>query len=74
MPSLMDPVVINQKTSPSDAVCAGPLDSAGTLPVPAACVPWQELQFTAYSFDPATTAVRCPAYGFFSRTLDAGAS
>ena len=66
-------MVINQKTSPSDADCAGPLDSGGTLPLPAARLPWQELHFVAYSLYPAATAVRCCPYGFFSRTLDEGA-
>ena len=34
MPSPGDPVVTNQKTSPSEADCAGPLARAGTLPLP----------------------------------------
>ena len=34
MPLLTDPVVMNQKTSPSDADCVGPWDNAGMFPVP----------------------------------------
>ena len=47
MPLLTDPVVMNQKTSPSDADCVGPWDNAGTLPVPRPLTPWQEPQFAA---------------------------
>jgi hypothetical protein len=39
MPLLIDPVVINQKTSPSDAVCVGPSDNAGIFPVPRPAIP-----------------------------------
>ena len=44
MPLLIDPVVMNQNTSPSDADWVGPFDNAGTLPVPRPLTPWQELQ------------------------------
>jgi hypothetical protein len=73
MPLSAAPVVINQKTSPSDADCVGPSESGGMLPVPRPLIPWQEPQFVVYNLDPAATAVDCPAYGFFICTLDAGA-
>ena len=66
IPLLTDPVVINQKTSPSGADCVAPWDRAGMFPVPRPLIPWHEPQFIAYSFDPAATAAVCPAYGFFS--------
>jgi len=66
MPLLTDPVVMNQKTSPSDADWVGPFDNAGTLPAPRPLTPWQEPQFAAKSLDPATTSACCPAYGFFN--------
>src|ERR1700687_1537828 len=39
MPLLTDPVVMNQNTSPSDADCVGPWDSAGMFPVPRPLIP-----------------------------------
>src|SRR5271166_6378551 len=47
IPLLIDPVVMNQNTSPSDADWVGPLDNAGTFPVPLPFTPWHELQFAA---------------------------
>src|SRR5271165_6260186 len=73
IPLLTAPVVMNQKSSPSDADWVGPFDNAGTLPVPRPFAPWQELQLDAYSLDPATAPACCPEYGFFNCGLDRGA-
>jgi hypothetical protein len=45
IPLLTDPVVTNQKTSPSEADFVGPWDNAGMFPVPRPPIPWQEPQF-----------------------------
>jgi len=45
MPLLTDPVVMNQKTSPSGADCVGPFLNGGTFPLPIPLFPWQEPQF-----------------------------
>jgi hypothetical protein len=73
IPLLTDPVVINQKTCPSDADCVGPSDSGGMLAVPRPLIPWQEPQLVAYNLEPDAAPVGCPAYGFFNWLLDAGA-
>jgi len=61
MPLSAAPVVMNQKTSPSDADSVAPLDSGGMFAVPRPLIPWQEPQLVAYNLEPAVTAVGCPA-------------
>jgi hypothetical protein len=73
MPLSAAPIVMNQKTSPSDADCVGPSESGGMFQVPLPLVPWQKPQFVAYNLEPAATVVDCPAYGFFICALDGDA-
>ena len=68
------PCVMNQKIAPSDALCVGPLASAGMLPVPPPVGPWQAAQCRANRFAPACAPARLPAYGFFVCSAAAGAS
>ncbi len=47
MPLAGEPVVMNQKTSPSGTVCVGPWASGGMLPVPCPLAPWHDAQYVA---------------------------